>query len=107
MIADEGTEQAAQCVREEHPDDPDAHDFTVQGPPDEAVDGGQPWQVWIAQVHEVRSLLLSEVRADGTGRYGIFDDPHTADAATVAAIAQAVGLTVVLDVHGFYHEIVE
>lgn len=93
VIADEGTPQAIQCIREEHPDDPDAHDFSAQGNPGGAVDGGQSWQSWIETVHAVRAALLNRVRDDGTSVYGLVQW----DEAQFRAIVEAVGLTVTED----------
>lgn len=92
-IADEGTEQAVQCVRESHPEDPDAHDFV--GAPSAPVDGGRPWHEWIQMVHDVRSLLMTD-RAEGDveheGRVGEWDLDRCR--ATIADVASTVGLYV-------------
>lgn len=110
VVADDG----AQCHRPIHViSDPDAHDFV--GKSENPVDGGQPWQTWIRQVHAVRALLLTETDDDKgthTGvpntKYGEFDDETLpADAQRLADIALAVGLAVHRDKQGYLEFITE
>lgn len=91
-VADDG----ARCVAQSHEDDPDAHDFTEQGPAHESADGGAHWSTWIVRVNRIRDLLLDQRYEDGPhkgARYGLFDQEAYAHE-KLAEIARIAGLEV-------------
>lgn len=92
-VADDGQ----RCQRVPHPENPNAHDFTVQsGIP---VDGGRNWREWIRAVHAVRESLLLRVVKDGVAsrESDLNEWAPSYCREVLAEIAEHVGLTVERD----------